>query len=312
METNSFRLSLDMILDESKQYRYMMSETYYINEESLIDQIIKFDFKKIFKFILDKFLTVIKIVWDQFRAAYHSFVTKSILIKQYKKKLENITWDIEINEEYPIFMNLDNSTNISMYNMSLNSEYSTLIQKLEDISQCKNIGDIHTIILNIKDSTDYSDNYLDQQRGMSLGSNSAISKEAYAQEVFRHFCPNKTTINILSASEIKQMTKEYFEFKTLEKVITKNEFTLRSSAESMIGKINNISIEKYCPSQIINKDVSEALLDIIRLSCDRVHGLCDIYIQLFSIKLDSFKLYKQQQVKLLTKVILQSIKEGKM
>lgn len=308
METNSFRTTLDMILDESKQYYSMISETYYINEVSLADKIRKFDLKKILSFILKKFIDVIKAIWDQFKAAYHALMFKSSLLKKYRKQLENISWDVKIDEERSIFTNLDSSSNISMYKMALNDEYSTLIHNIEKMIN-------PDMIINIKDNLEPLESYLDQQRGVSISSSSSISKDAYAKAVFEYFCPAKEINDILTASEIREMTKEYFESKTLEKSITKDESILRSSAQSIILRINEaekLFRNELSKAALDNNELGFAVIDIIRLSCDKVQGLCNIYLQLFSIKLDVFKMYKHQQIKVLSKVIIQSMREGKM
>jgi hypothetical protein len=312
MESNSFIESLGMILDESNQFSIMMEDTYYIHEFSLSEYIKKIDFKKIFKFIFDKFVGILKTIWDRFKAAYNAFTNKSVLIKRYKKQLENINWDVEIDEERSMFMNLDISTHINMYKLNLNSLYSTLIQELEKISNTRNIGDIHTVILDIKNNSEPTDTYLDQIRGESIGSRSSITKEDYPREVTNYFCPeSKITANVIHPSETKLYVREYFESKSLEKVITADESILRSTANNMNNKINSLRLERYIPDQQINPEIATDFVQIIRNYCDKCQGICNIYIQLFSIKLDIFKLYKEQQVRILSKIILKSMKEGK-
>lgn len=313
METNSFVESLGMILDESKQYSMMMENTYYIHEISLEDRIRKIDFKKIIKFIFDKFIGILKSIWDRFRAAYHKFTSNAALLKKYRKKLENIDWDVNIDIERSIFTNLDSSTHIGMYKMALEVQYSSLVGELENIRKSKGIGNIHTTILDIKNNMEPLDSYLDYQRGASIGSRSNISKEDYARAVVEYFKPdNKIVSTTIHPSEAKQYTKDYFESKTIEKVITKDEASLRSSANSTTAKMEALSISNYLPDQEINVEIGNGFLEIIRQYCDRIRGLCDIYLQLFSIKLDMFKMYKEQQVKVLSKIVLESIKGGKM
>jgi hypothetical protein len=186
------------------------------------------------------------------------------------------------------------------------------IQNLEEIAQCKDIGSIHTIILNMKNDMGELESYLNQERGTSIGSRSDITKEEYAQAVSIHFCPNKITNGILHPSEVQNMVKEYFDFKTVEKAITKDKDSLDSAAKDLKNKISRINLEKYCPDQNINPEISELFLEIIREYCNRIQGVCNIYTQLFSIKLDMFKQYKVQQTKVLTEVIIKSIREGKM
>ena len=313
METNSFVESLNLILQESRDYSVMIENTFHIHEVSLSDYIRKIDFKKIFKFILEKFIEIIKAIWDRFRAAYHSFTSKAVLLKRYKKKLENISWEVKIDEYPSIYSNLDSSTNISMYKMSLNEEYSILTGELERISGCRDLDDIHNTILSIKNSMDNINDFLDQERGIALGSRSGISKEDFPKEVINYFKSEKQSLsNILQPDEIKRYTKEYFESKSLEKSITKDQSLLESSAKNMINKINSLNIFNYIPNKEINVEIGSMFGDIIKESCNRVQGLCNIYIELFSIKLDVFKIYKEEQVRILSKVILKSIKEGKM
>ena len=313
MECNCFIESLDLLLDESKVYSTMMENTYYIQEGNVADFIRKIDLKKIFKFIFDKFIEILKAIWDRFRAAYNRFTKKSVLLKRYKNKLENIDWQVNYSESRPNFTNLDNSTNINMYKMILDQQYSIFIQDLEKISNCKDTGSIHTTILNIKNNMIPLDQYLDQQRGQALESNSGISKEEFAEATVAYFKPDVLIPpGIIQPAEIRKITNEYFSSKDIEKSITKEQTSLEIAANAICNKISNINLDKYVPDKDINSEIASAFSEVIREYCNRVQGVCNIYIQLFSIKLDIFKLYKEEQVKFLSKVILQSMKEGKM
>lgn len=312
METNSFVESLNMILDENKNYYAMIQNTYYIGEASLVDYIKKIDFKKIFKFIFEKFIEIVKTIWNKFKAVYNSFTAKSVLLKRYRKKLENINWDVEIDTYPSTFTNLDSSTNISMYKMSLNEQYGVLVGELEKISNCTSLEDIHATIFNIKNSMDNINDFLDQQRGISIGSRSKVSKEEYPELVAKYFKPDKQALsNVIHPSETKAYTKEYFESKNLEKAITNDQSLLESTANMMINKFNSLDIAKYSPVKEISPEISSMFVNLIREYCNRIQGICNIYVQLFSIKLDMFKLYKEEQVQILSKIILKSMKEGK-
>lgn len=315
METSSFLESLDLILDESKQYSTLMSNTNYIVEEGTLKNYIKnIDIKAIFKFILDKFVDILKKIWNGFRTAYNNFTNKTTLLKRYRKKLENIDWDVKFSEERQIYTKLDDSTTINLYKLNLDREFSTLVQGLEKLKQCRDISQIHTAILNLKEKmTSNEESYMDEIRGASLGLYSTISKEEYPQKAIEYFKPDRRlAAGIIHPTEVKEMTKEYFENKTIEKRITNEERGLEDSANKMKAIINNLSIDKYLPNKQINPDIASSYAEIIKASCDHIQGLCNIYIQLFSIKLDIFKQYKEQQVRTLSKIILWSMKEGKM
>lgn len=313
MGESLFTESLQLILDESKTYYTIMENTYYINETSFKEYIKKIDFKKIFKFILEKFLEIIKKIWNRFRAAYNKFTNDSVLLKRYRKKLENIDWDINFPDSRDIYTRLDDSTNINMYKLSLDKQISTLVQDLEKISNCRSINDIHTNMIEIANKFEDNISYLDEERGISLSSYSSIPQSDYPEQVFNYFYPGqKIAPGIMHPSEVKKITKEYFESKTIEKRITAEENSLEGAAKKIINIINTTDINKYIPDQQINSDISNLFINILRGYSNRVQGLCNIYIQLFSIKLDVFKKYKEQQVHILTKIIIRSIKEGKM
>lgn len=313
MECNCFIESLDLLLDESKVYSTIIENTYYVQEGNIAEFIRNIDFKKIFKFIFNKFIEILSAIWDRFRAAYHRFTNKSVLLKRYKKKLESIDWDVNYSESRSIYMNLDNSTNINMYKMNLDKEYSILMEDLEKISKCKDISSLHVSILQIKDNMIDLNNYLDIKRGEALGSYSGISKEDFAKEVTLYFKPDRfLPPGVIHPNEIKKITNEYFSAKSIERTISNEQNSLSKAAKFVEAKMSSINLDKYIPDKIINQEIASIFSEIIRNYCNRVQGICNIYIQLFSIKLDIFKLYKEEQVKLLSKVILQSMKEGKM
>lgn len=313
MECNCFIESLDLLLDESKVYSTIIENTYYVQEANIAEFIKNIDFKKIFKFIFGKFIEILSAIWDRFRAAYHRFTGKSTLLKRYKKKLESIDWDVNYSESRSIYTNLDNSTNINMYKMSLDKEYSILIGDLEKISRCNDIGTLHTSILQIRDSMINLDSFLDSKRGEALGSYNGITKEEFAQAATLYFKPDRSIVpGIIHPNEVKQITNEYFNAKSIEKTITNEQSSLSKAAKTVEVKMTSINLDKYVPDRIINQEIASIFSEIIRNYCNRVQGICNIYIQLFSIKLDIFKLYKEEQVKVLSKIILQSMKEGKM
>ena len=313
MECNCFIESLDLLLDESKVYSTIIENTYYVQEGNIAEFIRNIDFKKIFKFIFNKFIEILSAIWDRFRAAYHRFTNKSTLLKRYKKKLESIDWDVNYSDSRSIYTNLDNSTNINMYKMSLDKEYSILIEDLEKISRCKDIGTLHTSILQIRDNMINLDSFLNSKRGEALGSYSGISKEDFAQATTSYFKPDRSIApGVIHPNEVKQITNEYFNAKSIEKSITKEQDSLSKAAKTVEVKMTSINLDKYVPDRIINQEIASIFSEIIRNYCNRIQGLCNIYIQLFSIKLDIFKLYKEEQVKILSKIILQSMKEGKM
>ena len=313
MEYSSFNEALSIILEESNYYSLMMEETHYIQEVSFSEYIRKIDFKKIIKFIFEKFVGIIKAIWDRFRAAYHQYTQKSSLLKRYRRKLENIDWDVNIDFDRSVFTNLDSSTNINMYKMILIAQYGSLMGELENISKIKDISSLYSKIVDIKNNMEPLEDFLDQKRGEILGSRSIITKEDFAKAAVEYYKPDtKIPAGIIHPSETKQITKEYFESKTMEKSINKDNDFLSSYSKDMQNKISSVDFSKFVKTDNVNIEITNIFTQIIREYCNRVQGICNIYVQLFSIKLDIFKIYKQEQVQVLSKIILNSMKEGKM
>ena len=315
MDDSLFLNSLKLILDESNQYFIIMNEANYIQEGTIGEFLKKIDLKKIFSFIFNKFIEIIGTIWGKFKAMYNAFTKKTTLIKKYRKKLDNISWDVEYPDERSIYTNLDNSTNINLYNMSLNEEYNMFTGIINTISSVKRIEDLYTTILSIKNSMAPTDEFLDQKRGQAIGKNNYISKEDFASEAYLYFKKeSKIPAGIIRPDEVRNITKEYFDSKKIEDAITKDKKSLDDAAKINLNKINSTNLTNINGSfsNNINNEVYNIFGDIIKNYCNRTQGLCNIYLQLFGIKLDIFKQYKEEQTKILSKVILISMKEGKM
>ena len=312
MDNSLFVESLKMILEESNQFSVMMDNTYYVQEGKISEFLKKIDIKKIFTYIFNKFIDIIKNIWNQFRALYQSFTAKNALLKRYKKKLENVDWEIEYPEERYHFTNLDNSGNINLYKMSLSKEYDEFNDLLNRMSKRNDMETIYSYILSFRNNMAPLDEFLNQKRGQSIGKNFGISKEDYLRELNSYFISEKKIApGIIYPNEIKYIMKEYYESKTVENTITKDKNSLLDSSKDMLSKINSIDLNKRFPDTM-NKDIYNTFTEIIREYCNRIQGICNIYVQLFSTKLDMFKLYKQDQAKILSKIIIESIRGGKM
>lgn len=311
MDDGLFLNSLKMILDESNQYSILMNESNYIQEGTIIDFLKKIDLKKIFSFIFNKFIEIISTIWGKFKAMYNAFTKKTTLIKRYRKKLDNISWDIEYPDERSIYTNLDNSTNINLYNMSLNEEYNTLYALMYKISSINKVEEIYTTILSFKNSMASTNEFLDQKRGKALGQYS-ISKENFAKESYLYFKPeSKIAPGIIRPDEVRNMSRDYFDSKKIENSITNDKKSLDGSAKTTLSKINSFTLKNTFPENM-SSNIFNTFTEIIKSYCDRIQGLCNIYVQLFAIKLDIFKQYKEEQTRILSKIILISMKEGKM
>lgn len=310
MDDSLFLNSLKLILDESNQFSVLMNESYYITEGAFSDFLNKVNLKKIFTFIFNKFSQIVEKIYNVFKIQYATFGAKTLIIKKYRRVLENADWDIDYPEERSIYTNLDNSTNINLYNMSLNKEYNGFLEIMNKISNTKKLETLYSTILSLKNSILPIDQFLDQKRGEALGKYS-ISKEDFGKELFLYFrSENTTPAGTISADEIKALTNEYFESRKIEDSIIRDKKSLIDASNSTLKKIDSINFDSFNFPDNVNKDVYEIFVEIVKDYCNRVQGICNIYTQLFTMKLDMFKLYKKEQTRVLGKIILESMEEG--
>ena len=303
MECNYFIESLDLLLDEFKTYSTIIENTYYIEEGNIYDYINDINLKRILGYVFNKFSSILKILWDKFKVSYNEFIKGTSLAK-YRKRLENMDVDVNFPKIRFIYNNLNNSAIFNFSKMSLDEEYNWFVNSINKISKCKDTGSIHSTIIEINGNMIDSNTYLDNKRGEILGFDTGISKEDFIKQVVLYFRPGEYyDSGVIYSNDIRQITDEYFSDKYAEKGITRDQEILQNAVKSIEEKLSNININKCLPDKNINFEIASLFSNIIRNYCNKIQGLCDIYIEIFSVKLDIIAMYKNEQAGILSKVI---------
>jgi hypothetical protein len=317
MEDNLFLESLQLIFVENNNYNCMIQKYIHINEESEFKKMLtNVDVKKIIKYILRKFKEILDTLWNKFRAFYHQFTSGNRLLSSYRKKLENINWDVKYPNERFIYTNLDNCSEAIIYDYSINSFYDNFVDRLDNMKNISNYDDAYRYLNDLK-SIDVS-NILNLERGKSIGKQNPITTEEYPDYVIKYYKNTVYTISantIMMASEIKTIANEFYNSKTIEKSIVDTKNKLQKNCDKIINRFEKLDINQYtnkAKNIKISNNITDNVNKLIKQQCDIIQGICNIYIKQFSIKLEMFKEYKEQQMKILLYVIRKSIAEGKM
>lgn len=299
--------SLDYILNENKEFNSLM-----ITETK--STLINIDFKKIIKWILDKFMELLDKIWKQFKVVLVDFATDNSVIKKYKKQLETTENDIDFSETRYIYTNLGLNTSYSSLKIELEKEKSNLILALSnfDGSTYKS-STLYENLINMKEELSSDNNYLDIIRGKVVGSNESISKEEFAMKLFNYFRNDGIEISsgTILAKEIRKTCSDYFDYSKNIKLVEKDKSDMKSYSNKLKSDISSIKIDKILNYEgNLSNEISKVFNEILVIKSQRVKSICDLFLQLFGAKLDAIKDSQTQNTKILLKACKQIIKEG--
>ena len=318
-ESSLFIDTLKAISEDSRYFTSQFSEAFSIQEDSSFSSFVfkntvgKLDFKKILTKILNWFIKLLEDIWNRFKSLLLNLFGQDKVVKHYKQDLENIKIPVRYTEDRFIFTNLGLNTSYTSYKTEIEKELSSLIL---DISKFKLIHTTEKIVSElefIKQNIDTSENYYNEIRGYILGTRSPIMKGDFATELFKFFRNNGNPVNgpsIITPNEMKRICSDYFDFKKLLKEVQKDKQDMQNVAKDTIRSIQNINLQDYIKNDTLPKEVEKIFLQIVENKCTRIKNLCDIFLQVFSAKLDAIKEAANQNKKILYTACKTLIKEG--
>ena len=170
----------------------------------------------------------------------------------------------------------------------------TFFFKLFKESDFTKVGDF-------KYSLNLSDNYFDNLRGSILGSSDPIKTKDYAVELYKFFRNNSEIIpanSIISSDDIHRITMEYLDYNKTIKMIQKDQTDMKNYAKILQKNITSINIENYV-NESLPQDAQKIFVKVLEDKANRVKSTCNLYLQLFSAKLDAAKDLFNQNGKIL-------------
>lgn len=321
LESFSFFIeALNMISEEQKIIHSIFAESYNnevicnegkIATSLLIMAIKKIDFKKIITNIMKRFVDLLERLWNSFHARLLDFLGDNNVIKHYKSKIMSIDSPVEFDEDRFIFTNLGLSTSYTSFKNELEKEYNSLVLNLSKFADFKTYEGLFKDIQSMKDNMDLSDNFFDELRGKIVGSYNSVSREEFGTELYNYFRNNGNVIPAgnISPQEIKMACNSYFDYSKDIKRIKKDKSDLKEAAKRIEKDILNVNLENYVKENIPD-DAQKMFISLLQDKAKRVNLICNIYIQVFSAKLDATKDAFVQYKKMLMVASKKIVKEG--
>lgn len=309
--------TLGYILNEGKQMDSLIAESYsqQIMYEGIASDILKSAIKKIdpikilFK-LLQSFIDLLNKIWKNFHTFMLDFANKNQVIKRYKTKLMNIENKVYFPEERYIYTNLGTTTSYTTFKNDLGKEYSSLILDLSKFRDYKTYESLVLAIEKIKQELDLSDTYFDKVRGEIVGTQNSIAKENFATELYKFFRNDGSPVSAsnISPNEIKRITTEYIDFSKILRSIQKDKSDMEDEAKRLQKDIMSIKLENFVKDSI-PEEVQRMFIRVLEDKAKRIKLTCDIYLQVFSAKLDAAKESYNQNNKILITACKTIIKE---
>ena len=272
----------------------------------------KIDYKKVFKTILDKFVELLDKLWNRFHSLLLEFINKNIIIKKYKSVLENVSEPVEFDQERFIYTNLGLNTSYTSYKNELEKEFSNLILDLSKFHQYTSYDKLFDEIEKMKNDIEMSETFYDEIRGNVVGSRNPISKSEFPQAMYKYFRNNGYKVSSISISpnEIKEICYNYFNYNKIIKEIQKDKSDMQKAARKIQADIKSINLSDYTNLDLY-QEAQKVFMKVLENKSRRVYELCNIYLEVFSMKLDAVKESYNQYKNILFFTCKSLVKEGK-
>lgn len=311
-----FEETLQMIISEQEEFLNMISEAVLdVNLNIKHEWNINFN---IFEKIFDWFVKILDKISSYFLSFLVQLLSKNNQLKYYKKRLERYEGSIRYNKPYYEFRNLDLSTSYTSYQTEVEREYNDIISNLSRIKLATSMSEINSIISNMKNETlpTNIEEELNSIRGKVLGSMNPITAQDFADALFVYFrgeSKKKDNVGIfeknIDSDRIKVAYRDYYNANKQESRIKRDKNILRIEALKQKAQIKLIKPTEYIPEYKSNPDIISDYNYIITQKCRKVKSICDIYLMVFSAKLDALREYNLLNREILLIAIKQMVRE---
>lgn len=310
--------TLQLLVQENIQFQISMNNSKInsisesINATDILKSLIKkIDFKKIITNILKKFIEILDKLGKEVEVFFATLVNQNTVIKHYKKDLQNFEKEVYFSDRRYIYTNLGMNTSYTTYKSELNKEYSALILNLTELSKFKTYEGLYNIIEKITNDCDTTQSNIEQICGEVLGSFEPIKAEDFPKKAFNYFRNGGIEIgeSKLLPEEIRKACDEFFNYSKNIKRLQKDKSDMKAESQRIQKEINNLKLEDFIKDNL-PPQANNYFAELLNNKCIRIKALCDIYLQLFSIKLDALKESHNKNAKILFEACKVIIREG--
>jgi hypothetical protein len=270
----------NVILSESSK-----KDEVFIHEFSIIDTI---------KNIIDFFIDAIKSLWGKFKTLFQKITYSDSTIDKYEDRLKSMKYNFTVTfPRYNYTCFDDDIPSINLKN-TFYEDYSTLEGKLQNIAdlktkseRCERFRSLEADVKSIATPL-----YYDQARQRSLKTTYPISSSDYSTELFNRFRDGGEQVTSkITPDEVTITFDRYKKNKNLIKSLEKAKNDTINAAKDVKKMISSIRLQNINKNYYVPYDTEEeALFDkILQVKSGQVDQVCNIYIMVFSAKLDAAK-----------------------
>ena len=270
-----------------------------------------FTLENIIRFIIDSFIKLIKRIWREFEAICMSLVTKSSQIKRLAPRLANLKDPIPYNEPIFNYTHTTDDTSRTDLQEQLDRVYIDLNNLLNSFDKLKNQRDIEIAINNFRNEQLLDEEKYDEIRGRMLGTNSYISANDYANELFRYFRNGRSEaeyVGSLSPENIKYRLDLWEREPKLIKAYQRDRDKLERAGNKLVSDIKRSKIDKYLEE--VPANILQLYSEMINRTSHRVKNTCSIFLLFYSQKLDAARAEFADNTKILFSVARYVVREG--
>lgn len=267
--------------------------------------------ENIIHFIINAFLTIIKKIWGEFEAICMNLVTKGSQIKRVSSRIMNIDRSLPYNQPVFIYTHTTDDTSRTDLQIQLNKIYDDLIRLLEKFKSIKNPRDVEMEINEFKRNQSYDEEYFSDIRGKMMNSSSLISRESYAEALFKYFRNGRTEPEIigeLSPDMIRSRLDKWEKEPKLIRLYRRDKLKLEIAGKWIESSVKRTKLDKYV------EEVSTSLLqvysDLVTNTARKVKETCNIFVLFYAQKLDAARAEFADNTKILFEAAKFVVREG--
>ena len=315
-----FESSLSIILSERREFEYNMIQLSEGFISKVSEKIKSIDIKELLYKIIDWFIESIKKMDTIIKQFFVNLLNKDKKLKLYKNKLESFNGEIVYNKPSFNYTNILTDSSFSTYKADIMKVYNEFSDNMEKLSKYNTPMELANIIGNIRNESNYNQEYLDNIRGKLLKRNSLVSKEDFGSELFKYFRNGKDNptnpenifnTGTIQSQTINEITKFYFtDYQNNQKILQRESSKLTLEAKAIKAKIATNNIFKYADiKDMVSSEVLKEYNLLINLNCRKIADICDIYRLFYSAKLDALKEQYLKDRDILSVVVNEIIKQ---
>lgn len=296
--------TINYITSKSKSYLIDTNiENNMLPNTSIKDYINNNFFSSIIENIFNEFIDTINNTNEMYKSFIVSIEGENHIINNNKDILKDYSSNIVYPYDYITFVNLINDQS-DMFSLSINTLYTELHDILTDILKNGTYESIYTAILSYKESLYSVDEFLSNVRAKIFGRFEEVSKEEFVNLLYNYFRDNTYSDNItLSCNKVKASYNSYMiDYKTLDKSINYCINNINRITKEYINKISNMNISTYIETPI-TEDLINQFNCILSNYINKINGICYMYVQYNSARLDAIKDCRIQDINILIAAI---------